>query len=333
MNRTIRWGILGCGKIARKFASDLQWVKDAQLIAVGAREQTTADAFAIDFPAKYKHGSYQTLVENPEVDVIYIATPHSFHPEHVMLCLKNKKAVLCEKAFAINYREAKEMVDFARNQKVFLMEAFWTRFLPHYKIMKDMIAHGKIGSIKYINAEFGFRPTPPIAQRIYDPALGGGSLLDIGIYPVFLALDILGKPDHIAASMVAAPSGVDDQCSIVFQYNNGAIAHLFSSFASNLATGTDVVGEQGRIRLTHRFHGPTTNLEYYPNTVDSLEAISFEKAKGNGYEYEAQHVTECLQKEMVESPVRPLSETLLLMETLDIVRKKIGLYYPADRLS
>jgi predicted dehydrogenase len=197
MSRTIRWGILGCGKIAKKFASDLQWVKNAQLIAVGAREQATADAFAKDFPAKYKHNSYQSLVENPEVDVIYIATPHATHQEHTMLCLRNKKAVLCEKAFAINYRQAKEMVDFARHQKVFLMEAFWTPFLPHYQKTKELIAQGKIGTIKYINAEFGFKPTTPIAPRIYDPALGGGSLLDIGIYPVFLALDLLGKPDHI----------------------------------------------------------------------------------------------------------------------------------------
>jgi predicted dehydrogenase len=236
MDQTIRWGILGCGKIAKKFAADLQWVKNAQLIAVGAREQTTADAFAKDFPAKYKHNSYQSLVENPEVDVIYVATPHALHHEHVMLCLRHKKAVLCEKAFAINYHEAKEMIDFAHSQKVFLMEAFWTRFLPHYQKTKELIAQGKIGNIKYIHAEFGFRPTPPIAQRIYDPALGGGSLLDIGVYPVFLALDLLGKPDRIRASMVAAPSGVDDQCSIQFQYNTGSVAHLFSTFAANLAT-------------------------------------------------------------------------------------------------
>jgi predicted dehydrogenase len=330
MEQTIRWGILGCGKIARKFASDLQWVKNAQLIAVGAREQATADAFAKEFPAKYKHGSYLGLVENPEVDVIYIATPHAMHHEHAMLCLQNKKAVLCEKAFALNYRDAKEMVDFARSQKVFLMEAFWTRFLPHYQKTKELIAEEKIGTIKYINAEFGFKPTPPIAPRIYDPALGGGSLLDIGIYPVFLALDILGKPDHISASMVAAPSGVDDQCSIQFQYNNGAIAHLFSTFASDLATGADIAGDRGRIRLTHRFHGPTTQLEFYPTSVDSQEVLPFEKAKGNGYEYEAQHVTDCLQKGLVESPIRKLDDTLVLMEILDTIRKKAGIKYAAD---
>jgi predicted dehydrogenase len=330
MNQTIRWGILGCGKIAKKFASDLQLAKEAKLVAIGAREQATADAFAKDFPVKHIHGSYQALVENPEVDVIYIATPHSSHHAHTILCLDHNKAVLCEKPFAINYHEAKEMIDLAQNKKIFLMEGFWTRFLPHYKKTKELIAQGKIGDIKYIHAEFGFKPTPPIAPRMYDPALGGGSLLDIGVYPVFLALDLLGKPDHIAASMVAASTGVDNQCSIQFQYNNGAIAQLFSTFASHLATGADIAGDEGRLRITHRFHGPTTQLDFYPNVVDSREEVGFEEAKGNGFEYEAQHVTECLQKGLTESPLRTFEETLLLMETLDIIRKKAGIRYPAD---
>ncbi len=330
MNQVIRWGILGCGKIARKFASDLQWVKDAQLVAVGAREQSTADAFASDFQVKHKHNSYQALVENPEVDVIYIATPHALHYEHVMLCLQHKKAVLCEKAFAINYKQAKEMIDFAGSQQTFLMEAFWTRFLPHYLKVREMIAQGKVGAIQYINAEFGFKPTPPVSQRIYDPALGGGSLLDVGVYPVFLALDLLGKPDQINTSMVAADSGVDDQCAIQFKYNNGAMANLFSSFATNLATGADIAGDQGRIRLTHRFHGPTAELEFYSGIVDSKQTVAFEKAKGNGYEYEAQHVTDCIKKGLIESPIRTHADTSLLTQVIDEIRKKAGINYPAD---
>jgi predicted dehydrogenase len=330
MNQTIRWGILGCGKIARKFASDLQWVSDAKLVAIGAREQSTADAFAKDFPVEYKHNSYKALAENPEVDVIYIATPHALHYEHVMLCLQHKKAVLVEKAFAINYGQAKQMIDFAKSQQTFLMEAFWTRFLPHYLKVKEMIAQGQVGAIQYINAEFGFKPTPPVSQRIYDPALGGGSLLDVGVYPVFLALDLLGKPDHIQASIVPAPSGVDEQCSIQFKYNNGAIANLFSSFATNLATGADIAGDQGRLRLTHRFHGPTTKLEFYPGVVDSKQTIAFEKAKGNGYEYEAQHVTDCLKKGLTESPLRTHIDTLILTQTLDQIRSMVGIRYPAD---
>jgi predicted dehydrogenase len=328
--KKIRWGILGCGKIARKFAVDLKWVEDAELIAVGAREQSTADTFAKDFPAKHVHGSYEALVSNPEVDVIYVATPHGLHHEHVMLCLKHKKAVLCEKAFAINHREAKEMIDFAKAQNTFIMEAFWTRLLPSYLKMKELLDQKKVGKIKYLNAEFGFIPTPPFPTRLYQPSLGGGALLDIGVYPIFLALDILGRPDHIDAAMTPASTGVDEQCAIRFSYDNGAIAQLFCSFASNLATGADIAGDQGRIRFTHRFHGPTTQLEYYPGIVDTREIISFDKASGNGYEYEAMHVNECLRKNLTESPILTHQKTLMMMEVLDVIRAKAGIHYPAD---
>ncbi len=328
--KKIRWGILGCGKIARKFAADLRLVVDAELMAVGAREQSTADTFAKDFPAKFVHGSYEALVSNPEVDVIYVATPHGLHHEHVMLCLKHKKAVLCEKAFAINYREAKEMIDFAKAQNTFIMEAFWTRFLPSYLKMKELLEQKKVGKIKYMNAEFGFISTPPFPTRLYQPSLGGGALLDIGVYPIFLALDVLGKPDHIDAVMTPASTGVDEQCAIRFSYDNGAIAQLFCSFASNLATGADIAGDQGRIRFTHRFHGPTTQLEYYPGIVDTREIIPFDKALGNGYEYEAMHVNDCLRKNLTESPILTHQKTLLMMEVLDVIRAKAGIHYPAD---
>lgn len=330
MAHKIRWGILGCGKIARKFAADLKWVTDCQLLAVGARKLSTAQAFANDFPAPNIHGSYEALVRDPEVDVIYVATPHGLHYEHVMLCLKHKKAVLCEKAFAITHRQAKEMLEFAKVQNTFIMEAFWTRLLPHYVKMKELLAQGVIGTIKYIHAEFGFKPTPPFPQRLYDPALGGGALLDIGVYPVFLALDVLGKPDRIEATMVAATTGVDEQCAIQFYYNNGAIAQLFCTFASNLATGADIAGDKGRIRLTHRFHGPTANLEFYPGIVDTREEIPTERARGNGYEYEVDHVNQCLRNGLKESPVLTHKFTLLLMQTLDEIRAKAGIEYPVD---
>ncbi|HMR55777.1 MAG TPA: Gfo/Idh/MocA family oxidoreductase [Cyclobacteriaceae bacterium] len=143
--KKIRWGILGCGRIARKFASDLRLVADAELVAVGARELSTAESFAKEFPAKHVHGSYDALVSNPEVDVIYVATPHGLHHQHVLLCLQHKKAVLCEKAFALNFRQAHEMIELAKRQKVFLMEAFWTRLLPHYVKAKQLIEAGKVG--------------------------------------------------------------------------------------------------------------------------------------------------------------------------------------------
>lgn len=331
MSRIIKWGILGCGKIARKFAADLTLVTDAKLVAVGAREHESANAFAKEFAVSNIHSSYESLVKDAEVDVIYVATPHALHHEHVILCLRNNKAVLCEKAFSINLSEAKEMVVLARSKKIFLMEAFWTRFLPHYQKVKDFIAEGKVGNIKYIYAEFGFKPTPPVSQRLYDPALGGGSLLDIGVYPVFLSLDLLGKPDQIYATMISSPTGVDRQCSIQFKYQHGAVVNLFSTFDTNLATGADIAGDLGRLRLTHRFHGPTTHVEYYPGIIDTKQEIEFEKAIGNGYEYEAKHVTECLQKDLTESPIRKLDDTLLLMETLDEIRSLAGITYSADK--
>ncbi|GHN00166.1 oxidoreductase [Cytophagales bacterium WSM2-2] len=328
--KTIRWGILGCGRIARKFATDIRFVKNAELVAVAAREQASAEKFAKEFPAKHVHGNYQSLVENPEIDAVYIATPHSHHHEHTLLCLNHKKAVLCEKAFAINARQAREMIDLARKQQVFLMEAFWTKFLPHYIEMKKMIADGKIGKVQSVIANFGFIPPNPPSPRLYDPKLGGGSLLDIGVYTVFLALDILGKPDEIEATMTPSPQGTDNQCAINFYYKNGTLAQLFCTFNSNLATSADISGDKGRIHLTNRFLGPTTEMEFYPGTMDTRQPVHFEKGKGGGFEYEIQHATDCLLKNHKESPVLSLDDSLLLMETLDRIRAKAGIHYPPD---
>lgn len=326
----VNWAILGCGRIARKFASDLQHVKNAKLIAVGARDQSSAERFAKEFPVKYMHGSYQSLVENPEVDVIYVASPHGLHYEHVMLCLKYKKAVLCEKAFAINYRQADEMISFAKAQNVFLMEALWSKFLPHYQKMMEMLKEKKLGEIKSVLIDFGFVPQEPVAQRLYDPALGGGSLLDIGIYNVFFALSVLGRPDEIEASMTPRSTNVDEQCAILFKYKNGAVAQLFCTFASNLATEADINGTKGRIRLTTRFYEPSADIEYYPDRSQSKQIIEVKKEAGFGYQYEALHVTDCLLQGLKESPVMKFSDTLELMATLDRIREKANIRYPAD---
>src|SRR5262249_2854155 len=162
---------------------------------------------------------------------------------------EHSKAVLCEKAFAINTEQAKKMISLAQKRKVFLMEALWTKFLPHYDKMLDMIRKGKIGEVKSVIVNFGFKPQPPVPQRLFDPSLAGGTMLDIGIYNVFIALSVLGKPDEITAVMNPASTGVDEQCSVIFKYDNGAIAHLFSTFASNLATEAHISGTAGRIKL------------------------------------------------------------------------------------
>jgi predicted dehydrogenase len=330
MDQKIRWGILGCGRIARKFASDLRFVQDAELVAVGSRSIETAQSFANDFPVKYIHDSYEALVNNDEADVIYIATPHSHHHENTILCLQHNKAVLCEKAFAVNAKQSNEMIALAREKKVFLMEALWTKFLPHYNKMQQMIHSGMIGEIKSVLVNFGFKPVPPVPARLFDPALAGGTMLDIGIYNVFIALNVLGKPDAIDAVMTPASTGVDEQCSAIFSYNNGAIAHMFSTFASNLVTEADICGTDGRIRLSHRFYAPDSTIEYYPDRVDNREIIPVEKEEGSGYQYEARHVGECLKSGKTESPVMSFADTLLLIETLDAIRQKAGIHYDAD---
>lgn len=330
MSQNIRWGILGAGKIAKKFASDLRLVKDAELIAIGSRNVDTAQVFARDYPAKYLHGGYESLVKNPEVDIIYVATPHNFHYEHTLLCLQHDKAVLCEKPFAINAREASAMIALAKEKKVFLMEALWTKFLPHFIKVKELVASGQVGTIKSVLVKFGFRPTEPIAPRIFDPALAGGTMLDIGIYNVFMALSILGKPTEIDAVMTPASTGIDEQCAVTFRYWNGAMAQLFSSFASNIATEADIHGSNGRLRLTHRFYAPDTTIEYYPGWIDSKEVIPVEKEAGWGYQYQIRHVCDCLRSGLTESPVMSFTDTMLLIETLDAIRAKAGIKYEAD---
>jgi predicted dehydrogenase len=328
--KTIRWGILGAGRIARKFASDLRLVENAVLVAIGSRSQQSADEFNKEFPVQYCHYSYQDLAQNPEVDVIYIATPHNLHYENTLLCLQYNKAVLCEKPFAMNSRQAIEMINIAKEKKVFLMEALWTKFHPHYMKMQEMIYQGLLGDIKAILVNFGFKPTPPVPARLFDPALGGGTIMDIGIYNVFIAMSILGKPDHIDAVMTPASTGVDEQCAVLFHYKNGALAQLFSTFSSNLATEADICGSEGRIRLTSRFYEPSSTLEFYKEKTDSRQVIPVEKEPGFGYQYEARHVNDCLRNGLTESNVVSFADTILLMEILDKIRAVAGIHYPAD---
>lgn len=330
MNKVIRWGILGCGKIARKFASDLKFVKDASLEAVASRDIDNATAFAKEFNAAKSYGDYTTMLKSPDIDVVYVATPHGLHYEHVLLCIEYGKPVLCEKAFALNAKQANEMIDKAREKKIFLMEALWSKFIPSYKKLVAFKEEGALGNIKSVLINFGFIPQQPVAKRIFDPTLGGGTLLDIGIYNVFYALSILGKPDNIEASMTASATGVDEQCAILFQYNTGAFAQLFSSYASHLATEADFGGDKGRVRLTHRYYTPDAVLEFYPDRADSRQIIAVDKTEGFGYHYEATHVGECLRKGLIESEIMTHADTLLLIETMDEIRKKAGIFYAAD---
>ena len=329
MAEKIRWGILGCGKIANKFASDLKLVGDAELVAVGSRDKDRATAFADIHQVARVFSGYDELAASSDIDVIYIATPHGMHYQHVMLCLDHKKPVLCEKAFGLNLRQVSEMTGRAKKEGVFLMEAFWTKFLPQYQELTRIIENGEIGEIKMIQADFGFKAPHPAAQRLYDPLLGGGSLLDIGLYPVFLAQSILGRPSEVQAMVSNFDTGVDEQCVMTLKFSNGGLAVLSSTFAAETPVEAMVAGTEGRIHMRNRFHNAMATIELVKGR-DELRKIEVFREEGFGYQFEARHVGDCLRKGLTESPVMSHSDSLLLMETLDRLRQACGIRYHVD---
>jgi predicted dehydrogenase len=320
---------MGCGNIANKFAADLKWVNDAELVAVASRSQLKASELSTKYGVRHAFDSYEALVKCPEVDVVYIATPHGFHCEHALLCLNHKKAVLCEKAFALNTFQVKKMIEAAKKNQVFLMEAFWTKFLPQYQKVDSLLNSGAIGEIRMIQADFGFKAASPGPQRLHDPLLGGGSLLDIGIYPVFLAISLLGPPTEIRATMQPYPSGVDEQIAIVMKFQNGALANLSSTFAAATPVEATITGREGYIRMSNRFHNAMAIVEMVKDSVPA-EIGAIHKEVGYGYQFEARHVVECLQAGLKESPVMSNADSLLLIETLDKIRETCGISYAAD---
>jgi len=326
MSQLIRWGILGTGRIAHKFASDLLLVPGASLVAVGSRTQEAADGFAATYAIPNSHGSYEALAADPEVDVIYISTPHVLHYENTMLCLQQRKAVLCEKPFAMNRQQVTAMIALARQQEVFLMEALWTKFLPHYQQLQELLAAGTIGEVSCVQANFGFRPAGTAPSRLTDPALGGGTLLDIGIYNIFLVLGVLGKPDGITAAITPAANGIDEQCIASFTYSNGAMAQLYSTFSATIPIEAHIFGSKGNIKLTNRFNEPSSRLLLSKDGIH-YEELPVAALPGWGYRYEAAHVTACLQQGIKESPVMTWEDSLLLIEMLDKIREITGLQY------
>jgi predicted dehydrogenase len=325
----IRWAILGCGKIANKFASDLRLVENARLVAVASQNKERGEAFMKEFEVPVLHNTYAALASDPDVDAIYIATPHGFHFEHTMLCLDHRKAVLCEKALALNTTQVRAMIGKAKEKNTFLMEAFWTKFLPQYQMVSKIVSSGELGEIKMIQADFGFAAPEPLAQRLFDPVLGGGALLDIGIYPVFLATSVLGKPTDIQAMINTYPSGVDEQCVITMNFANRALAVLSSTFAADTPVEAMIAGTKGRIHMRNRFHNAIGTLELVIGK-ESPHPIEVHTEPGFGYQFEARHVGDCLRQGLIESPVMTHSNSIALMELLDEIRKICGIRYAVD---
>lgn len=331
MSKTYNWAILGCGKIARKFAGDLKLLPNARLYAAASRSLENAENFASELGFEKAYGSYEEMVNDPEVDVVYIATPHSHHCEHALLCLNQRKAVLCEKAFAINSREVAAMIDAARKNSTFLMEAFWTRFQPSFLKVMEIIHSGELGALKMVRSDFAFNAEFDPEKRLYNVGLGGGSLLDIGIYPLFMSLMTLGKPSEIKTMASFCPTGAEESILMSFRYPGGQLASLVSSFASHSSIQTEFSFENGFVRLNRRFFKPTT-LTYWKNWEEE-KIIVFDKGAGFGYELEAKHVMNCLDAGKTESDWMPLSFSADLMEIMDWVRKDAGIVFPKhDRI-
>lgn len=328
VDRPIRWGILATGWIAGLFASDLRLLPDAELVAVGSRTQDAADAFGDRFGAAHRHGSYQALVDDPDVDVVYIATPHPAHRDAALAAIEAGKAVLVEKPFTMDAAEAIELIDGARANGVFVLEAMWTRFLPHMVRVRELIASGALGEIVSVTAEHGqyFEHDP--AHRIFAPELGGGALLDLGIYPLSFASMVLGPPRAVTAVSDPAFTGVDAQTSMLLQYEGGA--HAILSTTSYAATGNAaaVNGTEARIEIAGTFYVPTS-LAVIARDGTVLETFAAPDP-GRGMQHQAAEVHRCLRAGELESPALPLAETLSIMQTMDEVRRQIGLSYPTQ---
>lgn len=327
MTDVIRWGIIGTGKIAKEFATGLTVLPQAELIAVGSRTTESAIRFADIFGVPHRHAGYEALVNDPDVDVVYVATPHTLHQENSLLCLGAGKAVLCEKPFTINAAESEAVVQFAREKKLFLMEAMWTRFIPMVVKLRQLLADGVIGGVQMLVADLGFRADFDPLHRLFNPQLGGGGLLDLGVYPVSLASMIFGPPSRITSLAQLGETGVDEQAAIVLGYDQGQLATLYTSLRTDTPKEIILMGTRGRIKI----HSPMFRPNKLTLSLDGQEDRVIEMPlEGNGYNYQAAEVMRCLQAGKLESDTMPLDETLAIMETMDQIRAQWGLNYPME---
>lgn len=327
MTDTIRWGILAPGRIAHKFAVGLKGSRNGVLHGVGSRSAERAAEFAEQYGATRSHGSYQELVDDSEIDAIYISNPHPFHKDATILCLEHGKPVLCEKPFTVNAADAEQVISVAMQREVFLMEAMWTRFLPTMQQARAWIDAGRIGDVRMIHASFSFRTGWDPEGRALNPDLAGGGLLDVGIYVVSLAYWITQKdPTDIVSSAHIGDTGVDEQAGMVLTYDDGALALLSCGVRTNTSHNAVIYGTDGWIEFLHPFWRGTKVTLHVGD-----EQIEFEQPHiSNGYEYQATEVEGCIAAGKRESAVMPLDETLRIMKCLDTIRGQWGLTYPFE---
>lgn len=326
LGQSIGWGILGTGNIANLFAQDLVHVDGAKLVAVGSRSQERAETFGNRFGIHHRHGNYERFAANPEINVVYIASPHSEHRAHAIQCLEAGKHVLCEKPFALNTKQTENMINAARSNKRFLMEAMWTYFLPAMVELRKLLAEGMIGDILGLSSDLGFVSTYDPKSRLYDPALGGGALLDMGIYAVTLVTMILGEPQQIKSQAKFAPSHVDTETKMIFKYADGVTANLFCSITENTNREVIIKGKKGQIKIAAPWWHAPKLIVSIDGQPDKIIAPPF---AGTGLNYQAAHVVDCLRIGLLESESMSFERTLMNIRLLDQIRHQTGLVFPS----
>jgi predicted dehydrogenase len=328
--QTVRWGILATGGIAAAFTADLVDLPDAEVVAVASRSAESAEAFAERFGIPRAYGGWDALAHDGDVDVVYVATPHSAHRAAAGLCLEAGRHVLCEKAFTLNAREAEELVALARERGSFLMEAMWMYCNPLIRRLAGLVRDGAVGEVRSVHADFGLAGPFPPAHRLRDPAQGGGALLDLGVYPVSFAQLLLGEPADVAARAVLSPEGVDLQTGALLSWESGALASVHCSIIGGTATTASVTGSQGRIDIPYGFF----HTDRFVLHRDGREPEEFVAGPGDGargsLKHEALEVMRALRAGETESPLVPLDGTLAVMRTLDAIRDRVGVRYPSE---
>jgi len=325
MSKTFYWGIMGCGHIARKFAKDIAQIPNAKVYACASRSMERATIFAQKHEIEKAFDSYEQLAKCQELDAVYIATRHIQHHANTLLCLQNRMPVLCEKPLAMNSRQAREMVQAADDNNTYLMEALWTRFLPQTKKVLEFIDAGKIGTVQGIKADFGIKVKFDPNSRLLNKDLGGGSILDIGIYPIFLSLLILGKPEQIKAKGSIGITQVDQVADMLFTYANNKTAKLHSNLLKQTPTEAYIYGSKGLIHIHSRWHEPSSMSMYTHG--GQVQRFDF-KSETYGYIHEAEAVMQDLAQGKKQNEWIPHSFSLTLMEIIDEVRRQVGMIYP-----
>jgi predicted dehydrogenase len=323
----IRWGIAGPGGIATKFAEAMTRVEGGHVIAVASRSADRAALFADRFDIANRHADYRSLADDPTVDAVYIATPHARHEADTLSYLGAGKHVLCEKPLALNAGQVRRMAASAVAADVFLMEAMWSRFLPSYRALVDVVGSGRIGAALQVDADFGFRVPVDPRHRLFDPAQGGGALLDLGIYPIHLCLLLLGPITATAGSAVLGDTKVDEQVAATLLHEDGGLGVVKAAIRVPLACTARVSGSDGWIDVPAFMHHPTSlTVHAATQAADVIEC----PITGNGFEFQIAEVHRCLDAGLRESPTMPVADSLAMATAMDAIRAQVGLTYPGE---